>query len=419
MQPLENDSVEYIPDSIRFSQEKLNPANHLIGKILVGDYIFGNESDNFSFKYNGVKMIFRDYNYVDGFWLGNRFELKAKLNKKKSIEAYPYIYYVTARNRILGGSNINYNYNPRRNGQLLFSFGSKSEDFNNLSLTRYQNYFASLFLGENYNFFYQRDFAMVSNNIHLNRKIKLLTSFGIEKRSGLSNHTEFNLFNRNRIKPNIFPDDRFDRTYYSIGLSYSPKSDYSITEALDMHAKKVTPVFNIEYQEGFSSWQTNNSKYQKLKGGISHNIQLDYFNFIDYKIESGVFLKRDRNMHFTDFQHFGASDLLLNLNSLFDSFVLLDNYELQTNRYWINLFLNYSGKYLFLKHIPVLQGKPFTENLHLKTLFTPDIKSYIEIGYSISFNRYFALGVFTSFHNAKAEKFGVRFSLNLRSLKFY
>lgn len=216
----------------------------------------------------------------------------------------------------------------------------------------------------------------------------------------------------------MFVGERFDRTFYTVGIVYSPNSHYSITEAMDMYMKKVTPVFNVEFQEGFSSWQTNNSQYQKLKGGVSHNIQLNYFNWIDYRVEAGVFLNAGKNAHFTDFQHFGASDLMLNLSSLFDSFLLLDNYELQTNRYWTSLLLNYSGKYVMLKHIPVFQGMPITENIHLKTLFTPDIKSYIETGYSISFNRYFGVGGFVSLHNTKMKKIGLSFSFNLRALKF-
>lgn len=419
LQPLVVDTIKQVPDSIYFSKDNIDLSKLLLGKLILGDYIVGDGAAPFSLRYNGLKMIFRDYNYVDGFWLGNKFDLKMKFQNKRTIEAYPYIYYITGRNRIVGGSDISYNYNRRRKGKLTLTFGSRSDDFNNLSMTRYQNYFASLVMGENYNFFYQRDFASVSNSIHIDKKVRVSTSFGVEKRSGLTNHTDFNLLGRNHIKPNMFPDDRFDRTYYSVGLSYSPRSNYSITEALDMYAKRITPVFNIEYQEGFSSWQRNNSKYRKLKGGMSHNIQLNYFNWIDYKIESGVFIGKDRGMHFTDYQHFGASDLLLNLSSIFDSFLLLDNYELQTNRYWVNLFLNYSGKYLILKWIPFLQGKPFTENLHIKTLFTPDVKSYIETGYSISFNRYFGIGVFNSFHNAKGKKIGVRFSLNLRSLSFF
>lgn len=415
LQPIDKEViVQHSTDSI--SSKQIDLSEYWLSNALIGGTLIGNNECKFHLKYNGVKFIFRDYNYVDGLWIGNKFDIRYKINKKGDIEAYPYIYYATARKRILAGSDVSYNYDRKRKGQFNLSFGTRSEDFSSLSLTRYQNYFSSLFLGENYNSFYQRDFISLNNSIHINKRLKLSTSFLLEKRSGLSNYTDFNLSGRKHIKPNIFSNDRFDRTAYFIQLYYSPKSNYSITEALEMHINKVTPVFNIEYQEGFSSWQTNNSKYQKIKGGVAHSIQLDYFNWIDYKIESGVYISKRQNLHFTDYQHFGSSDLLLNLNSLFDSFLLLDNYEIQTNRYWINLFLNYSGKYVCLKYIPFLQGTPFTENIHLKTLFTPEIKSYVETGYSISFNRYFGVGFFTSFLNTKIKNVGIRFSLNLRSL---
>lgn len=417
LQPIGSNFLEQISDTMNLRNRRPDLSKFIIAKLLLGGYLIGNDTSKISLKYNGVKMIFRDYNYVDGFWLGNRFNLKVQFDNNTNIEALPYIYCATARKRLLGGNDIMYNYNLKKKGQFTVSFGTRSEDFNNLSLTRYQNYFNSLILGENTNFFYQHDFLYFNNSIHLNPKIKAFISFGIDKRSGLNNYTDFNILNRNKIQPNIFPNSRFDRTYYSLGFLYSPYSNYTITEAVDMHNKKVTPVFNIEYQEGFSSWQVNNSKYQKLKGGISHNIPIDYFNSIDYKIEAGTYIKTDHNMHFTDYQHFGASDMILNLNSLFDSFLLLDNYQLQTNRYWINMFLNYSGRYVFLKHIPFLQRSPFTENIHLKTLFTPDSKSYVEAGYSISFNRFLGLGAFTSFHNIEGRKFGIQFSFNIRSLK--
>jgi len=416
MHPKSDKPDIHLSDTIGYMSAFKKITKFWLSKVIIGGYIAGDENSDFSLKYNGVKMIFRDYNYVDGFWLGNKFDIKKKFNNNMNLEAYPYLYYTTARHRIVGGSDIFYNYSPKRKGQVSLRFGSRSEDFNNLTITRYQNYFNSLILGENDNFFYQRDFVALGNDIHLNKKIKFSASVGVEKRSGLSNHTDFNILGKNNIKPNIFPNDRFDRTYYTVSLSYSPNSNYSITEALEMHTHNITPVFNIEYSEGFSNWQTNNSTYRKLKGGIIHNIRLDHFNHIDYKIEAGVFFRKGKNMHFTDYQHFGASDMLLNLNSLFDSFLLLDNYELQTNRYWVNLFLNYSGKYVLLKFIPFLQGKPFTENLHLKTLYTPETKSYIETGYSVSFNRYFGVGAFTSFHNIQGKRFGIRLSLNLRSL---
>lgn len=412
------DSIEKKQRNTQISlrNQKIDLSKLLLANLVLGGYLIGSDTSFVWLKYNGLKMIFRDYNYVDGFWLGNKFDIKMNLRKNRNIESHPYIYYATARKRLLGGSDVIYNYNPKRQGQLAFSFGSRSEDFNNLSLTRYQNYFNSLILGENTNFFYQRDFLSVSNNIHLNSKIKASVSIGIEKRSGLKNHTDFSILGRNKIKENIFPNERFDKTFYTIDLYFSPRSNFSITEALDMYSNSITPIFNIEYQESFSSWQINNSKYKMLKGGVSHNIPIDYFNSLDYKVEAGTYLEKGRNMHFVDYRHFGASDMLLNLNSLFDSFLLLDNYQLQTNKYWINVFLNYSGKYMMLKFIPFLQRVPLTENLHFKALFTPESKLYIETGYSVSVNRFFATGAFVSFNNVQGRKFGIRLSFNLKSL---
>jgi len=403
------------PDTIKFEHFNIKKYNSKpwFGKILMGDYIYGSDSSKWSVGYGGVKMIFRDYNYVDGFWLGQRFYIKSKLDNGKTLEISPFLYYTTARHRMIGGSDLTYNYLPAKDGKLTFAVGSHTADFNNLSITRYNNYFSSLFLGKNYNSFYQRDYVTVSNNIDLTKRLKLSASLGVERRAGLNNNTDFTLVKvkRHRIIPNIYPDKRFDRTFYSMGLSFSPYANYTIEN------NEPPLVFHLEFEQGFSAWQTNNSRYKKLKGGVVQNIRLNYFDKIDYKIEGGAFIGSRKNLHFADYQFYGSPDLVFNLGSLFDSFLLLDNYELQANHYWINLSLNYSGKYVLLKRLPFLQGKPFFEGLHFKTLYTPDIKFYSEVGYSLNITRLFGIGVFSSFNNFDYKNAGVRFSLNLQSLK--
>lgn len=400
---------------IFIQKDKYVISNYTLGRILFGDYALGNRASKWSIKYGGVKMIFRDYNYVDGLWLGQNFDIKNIINENQSLDINPYIYYTTARKRVIGGTDFLYHYDENRSGTLITSVGSKSVDFNSLTTTRYQNYFSSLIMGENSNFFYQMDYASVTNNINLSSHLKGSVSLGVEKRHGLSNNTKFSVFKQGKIKPNIYPDDRFDQTYYSIGLSYSPHKIYNTSDALEVYEKKITPIVNLDYIEGFSSWQKNNSKYRKLEVGILHNIEADYFNEIGIKLEGGVFLDDHGSIHPADFEYFGASDMLVNLNSFFDSFLLLDNYELNTNKYWINTFLNYSGKYFLLKRIPFLQRKNFSENIHLKTLYTPNVDLYSEFGYSITYNRYIGVGGFVSMSNTQVQKVGIRLSLNLRS----
>lgn len=394
----------------RFRLKERIASKPWYGKAMLGDYFLGNDSSKWSLRYGGVKMIFRDYNYVDGFWLGNRFYLKSQIDKDQQLEISPYIYYTTARHRLIGGSDFTYNYLPERAGKLKFSIGSHTADFNSLSITRYNNYFSSLFLGKNYNSFYQKDYVSVNNDIDLTKKLKLTVGLGIERRAGLDNNTDFTIIKRDNITPNINPDKRFDRTYYSVGLSYVPFANYTIQN------NESPLVFHLQYEEGFSSWQTNNSQYRKIKGGAVQNIRLNYFDKLDYKFEAGAFVGPRKNLHFADYQFYGAPDLVFNLGSLFDSFLLLDNYELQANHYWVTLSFNYASQYFLLKRLSFLQGKPFFEGLHFKTLYTPDIKFYSEIGYSINITRLFGMGVFSSFNNFDYKTAGVRFSLNLQSL---
>lgn len=411
----ENDTVSQL---IRFDKNKYRPGNYWFGKIVLGGYIHSSDTSKWSLRYSGVKEVFKDYNYVDGFWLGEKFEINAKLSRSKTLNITPHIYYVTARHRAIGWNDAVFNYAPERKGQLAFSFGSRSEDFNSLTITRYQNYFMSLFFGDNYNFLYQKDYATLSHSINMNKRLRLGTAFGVARRSGLSNNTDFTVFRKSHIKPNIYPDERFDKTFYTLSLSYSPFLDFPLTDGIKTFDKQRHPIFHLEYEEGFSSWQTNNSKYRKVKGGVIHNIRMDYFNRLDYKIEAGSFIGATDKIPFADYQHFGASDLLINLNSLYDSFLLADNYELQTNKYWMNLSLNYSGRYVLFKRLAFFQGNSFSENLHFRTLYIPDIDIYTELGYSVGLTRSIGIGSFVSFRNVKYKSFGVRFSLNLSSLNF-
>jgi hypothetical protein len=109
-----------IKNTIQFNKEKYKPTNFWIGKIILGDYIQGNDTSKISIRYSGLKRVFWDYNYVDGFWIGQRFEIKNKISKNRSLEVYPYIYYLTARQRMIGGSYIAYDYSLRNKAELYF-----------------------------------------------------------------------------------------------------------------------------------------------------------------------------------------------------------------------------------------------------------------------------------------------------------
>ncbi|MBK5721737.1 carboxypeptidase-like regulatory domain-containing protein [Dysgonomonas sp. Marseille-P4677] len=103
-----------ISEPIRFEKKKYHPGNFWFGKIVLGGYIHGSDTSKWSLKYSGVKEVFKDYNYVDGFWIGEKFEIKSKLSGNRTLNITPHIYYVTARHRAIGWSDAVFNYAPDR-----------------------------------------------------------------------------------------------------------------------------------------------------------------------------------------------------------------------------------------------------------------------------------------------------------------
>lgn len=73
---------------------------------------------------------------------------------------------------------------------------------------------------------------------------------------------------------------------------------------------------------------------------------------------------------------------------------------------------------MLIKKIPFFQAFPFTESVHFKSLYTPQIKHHIEFGYSVNFTHHINFGIFCSVndHN-NFEKVALRFSYNLQAFK--
>ena len=176
-------------------------------------------------------------------------------------------------------------------------------------------------------------------------------------------------------------------------------------------------TFRAEYEEAFGRWQRDNSRYRKIKAFVNRQKTLDIFSAYQYFFEAGTFLGSN-NAHFADYNHFNASDSYVSAGSPFASYMLLDSYKASTDDFWLDFKINYTNKYLLIKKIPFFQAFPFTESVHFKSLYTPQIKHHIEFGYSVNFTHHINFGIFCSVndHN-NFEKVALRFSYNLQAFK--
>lgn len=399
--PLAQSDCEYLSiqqdssvSAVKTSKKKKSVLKQLFSKKQIST-----NSGKGSLTFTGLSLSLPEYNFVDGFVIGQHISYKLNEENDRGYEVNPHVYYLTGRHRFNGGVDLVRNYGK---GKTILSFGEESSDFNPLG-NRSGNTLSSVLWGRNNSFFYQNKFVKIDNNILLNNQIKLISGFAVHRRNGLENSSDFSLLGKKEdIKPNMYSDAIFDKTAYWLGLEY-------------MIRDKTT--FWVEYEEAFGRWQRDNSRYRKIKAFVDRQKTLDIFSEYQYFFEAGTFLGTPK-AHFADYTHFNASDSYVSAGSPFASYMLLDSYKASTDDFWFDFKINYTNKYLLIKKIPFFQTFPFTESIHLKSLYTPQIKYHIEMGYSVNFTHHINFGVFCSIndHN-NFEKVALRFSYNLQAFK--
>lgn len=407
------DSVQHHLDSVR---KKFHNSKFEITDLITGGQI-GGDSTVIKFSYGGLIGALRDYNFVDGFGLGQKFDISSKFNNKRNRFAVsPEIYYTTARKSMIWAVNMYLDYAPMRLGNLQVSGGDTSADYNSLGANLFDNAYSSLLWARNDKMYYRKKYVSVKNNIDLANGLRLTTQLQTAKRDGdMQNNTTYSLFgSKRKIKENLYNPENFDLTSYDISLSYTPRYYYSIRNGKKYYRYSKHPSFRLSYSEGFSSWQKNNSKYRKAELTINQTVNTDLFSKFIYEVNGGSFIGSTRNVASPDFKHFNTSgDFYLITKTPYNTFLLLDPYEASTIDYWTQVHLNYYSKYILLKRLPFLQGKMFNEALHLKYLYSPNKKNYTEVGYSIDMMESLSLGAYCSFDKFKYEDFGVRFSFSM------
>lgn len=421
-QPLKKDEiVSYqVRDSLKTKMETLRSKDSLqnrtpaywIGKLVTGESFPLNKKVQFG--YSGLLKACPQYNFVDGFWLGQQFTLRTSFTESQSLTVSPSLYYTTAGKSINWQIDGSYQYAPMRRGNVSLSGGQTTADYNGESGTLLAiNSIASLFFGENPVKFYKKKFIALSNTVELANGLPLTTGISYEKRNALHNRQSYNFFGNtpssNLPNGQLMPMPDNSAMKVKIRLAYTPQYHYWKHRGKKMYIYSDYPTFSIQYETGISTGSQESASFNKLEGNISQTIKISEFDRIGYTVNGGKFLSNKR-VYFPDFKHFNTNELFITGSSLDNSFCLFDNYIYSTDKQWLQAHLNYTSDYLLFKRLPFLQKYMFNEALHARTLWIPD-KSYSEFGYSVGFSNIARIGVFVSLEKGKYDAVGFTISL--------
>lgn len=407
------DSIQAFTDSIRenYHNTRFKPLTLITGGKVGGD------SARISLKYGGLLRVLPEYNFVDGYWIGQRFDLGINVGKHNSFHVIPAVYYATARKRVLWRTALQLNYAPLRFGFLELSAGSTTSDYNPDGALRIENALNSILWGRNRSMLYQKDYIHFTHKLELAHALRLTVEVDIAKRRSLENNVTDMLFGKKSdVTANLVTDPRFDRTRYDLDLEYTFNQYYEVYKGRKIYRRTNSPTVNLHFSQNNPMNNSQNSRSQFLEMGVKQHIRTGLFTSFLYSFNAGTFLGSSNRMNFADYKHFNTSDLMFTGKNNYDSFMLLDYYTHSTNEYWIQTNMNYNSQYILLKRLPFLQGKVFGETLGVKYLYTPHQKHYTEFGYSVGLGRLMNIGVFGSFNDFKHDKIGVRFALDISEL---
>ena len=413
---VQRDNISTVSDSLKSADSIQNRTfGNRIGKLLFGETI--NMNKKYYFRYSGLLMACTEYNFIDGFRIGQRIELGRHFgnDKNRSVSITPAVFYTTARKDIDFKIDGTLNYATIRGGRLFLSGGNTIADHADRNGTgRFGNTLGSILFAGNTAKFYQKRYAMISNKIEIANGLNLTAGFNFERRNDLDNNTSFNIFNKtpNSNRPHgqtdIMPDH--DAFVADISVEYTPRYYYNRWNGRKNYIKSDYPTMRLGYKKGFGGNSGINSSFDNIEATILQNIKLGLFNSLFYEVNAGTFLS-SKKTYLPDYKHFKTDEMFLS-GKVFNSSFLMDNYIYATNDKWFQGHLMYSSNYLLIKQIPFLQSMLFDEAIHLHTLWTPE-KNYNEVGYSIGFGDAIRLGVFLGFDKLKHERTGILISLPL------
>lgn len=371
---------------------------------------------NLSLVYGGLMGAFKEYNFTDGFWLGQTLSFNYTIDKNRHFTVSPTLYYATARKQWLWHISTSFNYAPMSLGRFYFSVGHISRDVNSENgESRLMNTLTALGLGQNFIQFYDSRYVKADHHIDIANGLLLFTSIEIDKRSTLSNHTSFNFIDK-EISENIPSDATLlsdhTATDITLELSYTPRYRYRVRDGKKWYVSTKYPTFSVIYKKGINLFTTNQAPlYDRLSASVSQNVKIPPFEQIDYLFAGGTFFSTDK-LYPNDLKYFKNNQMLFTMSDFNRSFNLLESYN-ASGKWWIEGHLNYQSEYLLLKNLPFLQRFLFDEAIHLHGLSTENRKFYLEGGYSVGFLDMGRIGIFTGYTNKKFDRFGVKISYPL------
>jgi hypothetical protein len=416
-----------VPHAAQDTQKKSRPQSKFIRtskKALWGSSIkLGKQGG--VLEYRGLRLSKLGFNTVDGCYIGQKigyYKDFTQNRKENRLTITPEAIWAINRKAVMWSVQSELTYAPLQRGRASLSFGHQTTDFAGTNgMYPLENTVASLFFRHNYMKLYDSRFLKASHSIDIANGLQLSAEFRYEQRKMPENSSDYSFFYRNTraYTPNIpqnaglnapFPDH--SHASFAIDLSYTPRFYYRIDRNNRKRmVKSDFPTFMLGWQKGVPGLLGSDSDFDLLTAEITQNINIGVLQTFRYTVNGGLFVNNSA-LFFPDFKHFQTMKYLS--MRPYSKFHLLEYYRYSTADRYLEAHLNFSTPYLVLKYLPFFSDRLWNETLQLDYLHTPQLKNYVEAGYTIGL--FLRAGVFVGFEQFKYRNVGVNLAIPISML---
>ena len=371
----------------------------------------------FRFTHGGLLDIeMLGYNTADGIYYGQNLRINWKPDSIREIRSSLSAGYAFHRNAPRVSWDSDLLYAPMRRGKVALYLNYTSADFNGeTGIPDLTNMVYTLFLRRNYLKLYEKVDAALYNRIDLVNGLVLTASatYGLQQRIDNTNYFSFLFRNaeEERFTANT-PDGRardsrellsHNRLLARLELEYTPRYHYVIQNHRKHMRDSDWPTFSLSYRRAIPLEENGWSDFSVLETGIRHSLDVGLLSRLDWSLDAGYF-PDTASVHFSDYKHFKASPLPVDMTGLENATIFTRYYETSTDQYWVNFNATLTSSYLLIKYLPWFSERLWRESLHLAYLHTPDVPNYLQFGYSLNEIGFLVdLGVYVGFRERTGE----------------
>lgn len=423
------DSVRTVPASDdekisyrKVSERKAKEDSASVFKKVAMTTLFGNyeweRSKKVHMYYSGLLNIENfGFNPVDGFQVMQHFKLRWAIDSVNLFRLYGTAGYAINRASLFGKAKARLNYNGIKRGQVEIEGGYLTRDFNAVKgSNKGINAIYNLLTKQNYIKSYQDTYIKLRNKIDITNGLTTDVSVDYHQIDSVGNSTDFSFFYQNEDYAENIPENSIaDSSHFAsqskfgvkVLMSYTPRQRYKISKGMKRLMHSDWPMFWVGY-EGAIKLQDNQSDFHRMELGVKQRIDIYTTSEFRYNL-SGGFSLSNKQVHFSSFKHFYTIEEFFTINSMNNSFALLNNYEYSTMGSYFEMHLKYSNDFLLLKRLPFISNQLWKENIYFNALLVDEKQPFYELGYSLS-QIFFAgeLGVFVGFKGANYHAVGVK-----------